>query len=282
MLDFRFNWAPEFEIKIEELDEHHHQFFEIGRDCEQLIQMKCIGVSDKQLLNIVSKLKEYITYHFYQEEAMMRDYAYPKMVQHVAAHEKFTKQVAEIKLPVLKANPLAEITRLYSQLQEAFLWHILVDDKEMATYILKIQDEMRKEAAVMVVAKDTFEEKYGMKICEFGVSTAYLLRNQQSRGRCILIFKDRAKDVTQISALERSVFLDDLTRLTKGVRAVFSPDSFNYAAYCDVEEQLHIFVIPKYMDGKQYGEPFSFGDQELLLPEEKYKEIVDKIHNAIK
>jgi hemerythrin-like metal-binding protein len=282
MLDFRFNWAPEFEINIEELDVHHRQFFEIGRDCEQLIQMKCIGVTDQQLLNIVSKLKEYITYHFYLEEAMMRDYAYPKTDEHVESHDQFAKKVSDIKLPELRANPLEVIKDIYSLLQNAVLFHILVDDKDMAAYILKIQEKMKKETEAMGTKVDVFEEKYGVKICDMEVSTAYLLNNQQSRGRSILIFKDKAKDITQISALERSIYMDDLTRFTRGIRAVFSPDAFNYAAYCDVEERLHTYVIPKYIDAKQYGEPFTLDGQEIRLSEEKYREMAEKIRKAIK
>ena len=282
MLDFRFNWAPEFEIHIEELDVHHRQLFEIGRDCEQLIQMKCIGVSDQQLLNLVSKLKEYITYHFYQEESMMRDYAYPKTDPHIEAHDQFAKKVSDIKLPALRANPLEEIKAIYSLLQNVVLFHILVDDKDMAAYILKTQDQMKKEAESMDTKIDIYEEKYGIKICDLEISTAYLLSNQQSRGRSILIFKNKAKDITRISALERSIFMDDLTRFARGIRAVFSPDAFNYASYCDVEERLHTFVIPKYIDSKQYGEPFTLDGQEVVLSEEQYREMAEKIRKAIK
>lgn len=190
--------------------------------------------------------------------------------------------MSDIKLPALRANPLEEIKNIYSLLQNAVLFHILVDDKEMAAYILKTQEKMKQETESMGKKVDVYEEKYGIKICDLEVSSAYLLSNQQSRGRSILIFKDKAKDITQISALERSIYMDDLTRFVRGIRSVFSPDAFNYASFCDVEEQLHTYVIPKYIDAKQYGEPFTLDGQEIVLSEEKYKEMAEKIRKAIK
>ena len=60
MVNFKFNWDPMLELHIPRLDQQHKKFFEIGRDIEQLILIKCAGVTDKQLLNILYDLRDFI------------------------------------------------------------------------------------------------------------------------------------------------------------------------------------------------------------------------------
>ncbi len=50
MFDFKFDWEKNLNTSIESIDVQHKQLFKLGRDMEQLLQMQCIGVTDKQLL----------------------------------------------------------------------------------------------------------------------------------------------------------------------------------------------------------------------------------------
>lgn len=281
MFDFLFDWTSEFNTNIDILDTHHQQFFRIGRDCEQLIQMKCLGVSDKQLLHIVAALKEFITYHFYEEEGMMLDYAYPEMEQHKESHRQFAKKVSEINLAELKKNPMDELKKIREMLQDKVFWHILSEDKKMAEYVLKMQNKMKEELASLEQKVDEYEEKYGPKICELDLSTAYLIRNQYYKGRCILIFKNKVKDMIRLTALERNVFFADLAKLTKAIQKAFTPNAFNYGEFGDVEERFHMHLVPKYAELDHFGEPFILEGQELFLSDEEYKDMIDKIRKAM-
>ncbi len=280
MFDFLFNWTSEFNTNIEIIDTHHQQFFRIGRDCEQLLQIKCIGVSDKQLLSIVADLKEYITYHFYEEEGMMMDYGYPEIEQHRESHNQIAKKIADINLPALKANPLVELKKVRDMIQDIVFWHILSEDKKMTEYVLKTQKQMLDDVLFLKI-NDEYEEKYGLKICELDISTAYLIRNQYNKGRCILIFKNKVKDFIQLTALERNVIFSDLAKISKALQKVFSPDAFNYGQFGDVEERFHMHIVPKYIQSEHFGEPFLLEEQEVILTEEEYKDIVEKICNAL-
>ena len=73
MFDFKFDWASNMETGYSDIDTQHKQLFKIGRDLEQLIRIQCIGVTDKQLLDIVCELRDYTGYHFYEEERMMKE-----------------------------------------------------------------------------------------------------------------------------------------------------------------------------------------------------------------
>jgi hemerythrin len=281
VFDFLFDWTFEFNTNIEILDTQHKEFFRIGRDLEQLIKIECIGVKDKQLLSIVADLKEYITYHFYEEEGMMLDYGYPDAEKHKESHRQFAKKIADINLIELKANPLHELTKIRDILQEKVFWHILSEDKKMVEYVIQIQNQMREDVASLEIKRDEFEEKYGLKICELDLSTAYLHRNQYNKGRCILIFKNKVNDIVQLTALERNIFFADLAKLSKAIKKAFSPDTFNYGEFGDVEERFHMHVVPKYMQLEQFGEPYHLNEQEKLLTDKEYKEIVEIIQKEI-
>lgn len=277
MIDFLFDWTSEFNTNIEKIDTHHQQFFRIGRDCEQLIQNKCISVEDKQLLSIVAGLKEFITYHFYEEEGMMIDYAYPDIEQHKESHRQFAKKVSEINLSALKLNPVEELKKIREMIQEKVFWHILSEDKKMAEYVLKVQKKMIEDVAALDNKRDEFEEKYGYKICELDLSTAYLIRNQNYKGNCILVFKNKIKDLTRLTVLERNVFFADLAKLSKALQKAFSPDGFNYSSFSDVEERFHMHIVPKYLESNGFGEPFLNDDGEVLLSEEDRREVKHKV-----
>jgi hemerythrin len=81
MFDFHFDWAENFAVNIESIDTHHKQYFKIARDIEQQLQIKCMGITDKQILDIVCDLREYAGYHFYEEERLMKETNYPLFIR---------------------------------------------------------------------------------------------------------------------------------------------------------------------------------------------------------
>lgn len=63
MFDFVFDWRDDLSVGIDSIDEQHKGLFKIGRDMEQLLQRQCIGVTDKQLLDIVCALRDLSLIH---------------------------------------------------------------------------------------------------------------------------------------------------------------------------------------------------------------------------
>ena len=125
MFDFKFDWAPNMETGYTEIDTQHKQLFKIGRDLEQLIRIQCIGVTDKQLLDIVCELRDYTGYHFYEEERMMQEMGYP----HIAAHKKFHKKcsdyVMKLDLPKIKNEPMKQLKLIKDEVQGWIMTHVL-------------------------------------------------------------------------------------------------------------------------------------------------------------
>lgn len=168
MFDFHFDWNSSMSTGIEEIDEHHKQLLRIGRDMEQLLQFKCIGVTEQQLLDIVCELRDYVAYHNYEEEALMEQENYPKLKEHRAEHQKYVNKVQHLDWPAMKRTPEPELKKLRDLLADLLFNHILTWDKEMGTAILAKQKEIADirrqerektmtETALRMLAKDKYE-----------------------------------------------------------------------------------------------------------------------------
>ncbi len=135
MFDFAFDWLKELETGDELIDQQHKEFFRIGRDIEQLIVKKCIGVQEQELLDIVCELREYVSYHFYSEETIMRQQGYSNYEKHVKEHQGFQKYVMEIDCPALAKNPYKELKAMKSMIQSWVFSHMIGEDVKMVKEI---------------------------------------------------------------------------------------------------------------------------------------------------
>lgn len=136
MIDFRFDWSRQFVLNIDVMDREHKEFFKIGRDVEQLIQNNCIGVTDEELLRLIVNLREYTSYHYYDEDQLMIAYQYPKMEEHRIKHTIITKKISDIDIPSLKRDPMSGLKMILDLLHEIVFFHILTEDKDLAEHIL--------------------------------------------------------------------------------------------------------------------------------------------------
>lgn len=132
MFDFKFDWTSEMNMGIEELDLQNRELFRIGRDMEQLLLAGCKNVTDRQLLNIVCGLREYINYHFYMEEKLMQEKGYSDYETHWQKHQVFQKKILNIDCPELSRNPQAELRKLKETVQDWVFLHVLTEDVKAA------------------------------------------------------------------------------------------------------------------------------------------------------
>ena len=120
-------------------------------------------------------------------------------------------------------------------------------------------------------------DKFAIPICDLGVSTLCLFREQSHPGRCIVAYKDHISEIVDLSAEERSAFFADVARAAKAIHAAFHPDKVNYGAYGDTGCHLHFHLVPKYRDGFEWGGVFAMNPGQTLLSDEQYAEMIEKI-----
>ncbi|MBL9206692.1 MAG: HIT family protein [Opitutaceae bacterium] len=95
-----------------------------------------------------------------------------------------------------------------------------------------------------------------IEVGPLAVSTVYLFKEQTHPGRCVVAYQHHVNELFEVSDRDLSLFMQDVSKVARAIKAVFSPDKVNYGAYSDKLPHLHMHVVPKYRDGAQWGAPF--------------------------
>ncbi len=250
MFDFKFDWDKSMETGLEDVDTQHKQLFKLGRDVEQLLRIRCIGVTDKQLLDIVCGLRDFTAYHFYVEERMMDEMCYPRITEHKKFHKKCSDFITGLNMPKLKAEPEKELKLIRDEVQGWIMNHVLNEDCKMTTAYQKYQKE---QAARSEKVEIPAEEKYGRFLKELDVVKVYLYKNQDHKGHLVAVFKESAKELCRLSTLERNLYFADVAKAAKVLKKCYSPDAICYMDLEDMDDKLVSHIIPKYKEDGNYG-----------------------------
>lgn len=83
--------------------------------------------------------------------------------------------------------------------------------------------------------------------------TTQLYTNQYYPGRCLIILDRHIRDLLEMNDEEREeLFRDVLPLVTGAIDTLFDPDMYNYASLGNDARHLHIHVIPRYADERQF------------------------------
>ena len=249
MFDFKFDWAPNMETGYGDIDTQHKQLFKIGRDLEQLIRIQCIGVTDKQLLDIVCELRDYTGYHFYEEERMMQEMNYSRITAHKKFHKKCSDYIMKLDLPKIKAEPMKQLKLIKDEVQNWIMEHVLSEDRDMIAAYQKYLQEKENAAR----AEIQIEETYGRLLKEYDVVKVYLYKDQTCKGHLVAVFKEAAKEMCRLSTLERNLFFADIAKAAKVLKKCYAPDAICYMDLEDIGDKLVYHIIPKYKEDDNFG-----------------------------
>lgn len=120
-------------------------------------------------------------------------------------------------------------------------------------------------------------DKFGIYVCDLGVSSLILFKEQSKRGRFIVAYKDHVGEIVDLNDDQRNAFMSDVAKAAKAIHLAFSPDKLNYGAYGDTGNHLHIHLVPKYKDGDEWGGIFQMNPEKIFLADEDYLELIEKI-----
>lgn len=140
MFDFKFNWDDTINTGIEVIDMQHKELFRIGRAIEQLVITRCIGMEEKQLLQIICELREYVAYHFYEEEHLMELYNISSLNEHKVEHKKYQDMILSIDLKKFNDHLFDEVAKLKDNITQLVFHHMLTTDREMAKELREKMD----------------------------------------------------------------------------------------------------------------------------------------------
>ena len=133
-----------------------------------------------------------------------------------------------------------------------------------------------------------------IEIAKLRVSRVFLFKEQTYRGRCLVAYNGHVDDLNLLSDEERNAFMADVARVTRAMQKVFSPAKINYGAYSDTLEHLqnygaysdtlehlHFHLVPKYVDGPDFGGVFRMNPKEVYLSDEEYASVIEKIKKEL-
>lgn len=130
--------------------------------------------------------------------------------------------------------------------------------------------------------KNQTQKDLMIEVCELEVSTVYLFREQTYRGRCIVAYADHNIELYELEGLGLLTYMEDVNRVAEAIKEIFNPIKINYGAYSDKLPHLHMHLVPKYVDGPDYGSTFAMNPQKIYLSDAEYAEMVNQLRNKLK
>lgn len=94
-----------------------------------------------------------------------------------------------------------------------------------------------------------------LKIKSYKHWDVYLHENQCYLGRVFVLLSDKT-DVEDFLAIEgevREEFFQIGAKVKAALKALFKPDKMNYAALSNVSEEIHVHLVPRYKERREFG-----------------------------
>ena len=126
-----FNWNHSFSVGLEEIDNQHQKLISIVNQLETAVDE---GKERQHLTSILKDLSDYTSYHFRDEEALMKRHDYPDLQSHHEEHEDLLSKVTTFRQEFL-LNQL-DVVLMLEYLKEWIVNHMLSVDKKMGEYLI--------------------------------------------------------------------------------------------------------------------------------------------------
>lgn len=130
-------WNDNFSVKYDKIDEQHQELIDIINDLALYIDEKDTEFS--HLLDLVSKLDNYVAEHFKFEESLMKEYSYPDMENHVIQHNNLRSKMENLNIFSVD-NTMEFYKNLLEELINWLSHHIMMTDKKLGQYLSSLNN----------------------------------------------------------------------------------------------------------------------------------------------
>lgn len=120
-----------------------------------------------------------------------------------------------------------------------------------------------------------------IEIAQLSVSTVFLFKEQTYHGRCLVAYNKHNVELYELSDSELLAYMKDVNKVAAAMKRLFNAEKINYGAYSDKLPHLHFHLIPKYIDGPDYGGVFAMNPQQTYLSETEYVTLVETIKKEL-
>lgn len=131
-------WNDDLAVGNELIDHQHREFIETFN---QLLAACRSHTAKDAVPKVMHYLDDYLSFHFREEEHLMRGASYPQLAAHVEQHSAFILRIRELQREYAETGAsLQVITHLNDTLLHWFLQHIRHYDKELAAFLRSRQE----------------------------------------------------------------------------------------------------------------------------------------------
>lgn len=130
--------------------------------------------------------------------------------------------------------------------------------------------------------KNQVQKDLMIEVCDLEVSTVYLFKEQTHKGRCIVAYAEHNIELYELEGIGLLSYMEDVNKVARAIKELYNPVKINYGAYSDKLPHLHIHLVPKYVDGADYGSTFAMNPQKTYLSDAEYAEMVDQLRKKLK
>lgn len=124
-------WCDSLSLNHEAIDEQHQHLFALTNE---LIKHSDADVHSEIINETLYKLLQYIDHHFKDEEQLLEDLGYPKLLEHKTLHREFTRKIAMFCKDVVQGKAhIAEELIIY--LTSWLKQHTSIDDQDYKNYL---------------------------------------------------------------------------------------------------------------------------------------------------
>ena len=125
------------------------------------------------------------------------------------------------------------------------------------------------------------ETQYGFLVAQLEVSDLSLSKNQYAPGYCVLIYREHATELHQLSLENQAAFLRDLIRAGAAMARVFEADKMNYSLLGNLVPHLHWHIVPRHWGDPAPGRPLDPGGGVHFLEPTEYQRIIAELKAAL-
>jgi hemerythrin len=123
------SWKEKYAIGNKVIDDQHKMLFEICDKIINLQQDKYIIDKYDRIMDLITELVDYTTFHFHQEEAYMLEINYAGYEEQKAEHDEFIEKLLDVNLGDIDENQDKYIEDLLVFVLDWLSKHIITKDK---------------------------------------------------------------------------------------------------------------------------------------------------------
>ncbi len=126
-------WSEDFVVGVAQIDEPHREL--VARLNSLAATVEAGGAADVD--SMIQFLTDYVSFHFGDEEQLMREVAYPLMADHLREHQAFVKQIQALRVEISHGKRDALYLAFHVQLLllDWFANHTTKTDRHLGRFI---------------------------------------------------------------------------------------------------------------------------------------------------